>query len=270
MREEQLCALLGEVREDFIVEAWEARRSGWSLKWMSFGAVACLLLVIFAAGRMGLYVEPEYSLEDALVCMEDITQVQESQMIPNGNGYAEIEELVESKGEEVKESTQATQNDSLKNMGNVQEESADVGNKYMEAVTIEDFTVEAADVFGGSFLDDVGNFTVVLTEDTPENRALVCKELELSEDSVVFVVGEYTLEYLTELQAKISQSMMNKELPFVVSSGVYERGNRIQVRVTTRDEAELEKLFALDVLGDAIIAEYVDGECMQLDILLGP
>ena len=100
---------------------------------------------------------------------------------------------------------------------------------------------------------------MVLTVDTAENRTAICKELGVSESTTVFEVGTYTLEYLTELQSKISSAMTNKELPFVTSSGVYETINRIKVRVTTDNEADLAKVLALDTIGGAIVIERSTG-----------
>ena len=53
--------------------------------------------------------------------------------------------------------------------------------------------------------------------------------------------------------------MVNKEIPFVVSSGIYEMTNNIVVSVTTNDETELVKLYALDTIGGAIKVEYSSG-----------
>ena len=50
------------------------------------------------------------------------------------------------------------------------------------------------------------------------------------------------MAYLTELQTKISNAMVNKELPFVVSSALRETTNNIVIGATTTNEAELEKL----------------------------
>ena len=50
--------------------------------------------------------------------------------------------------------------------------------------------------------------------------------------------------------------MINKELPFVVSSGVYENLNRIIVGVTTNNEDDIAKVLALDTIGGAIQIEY--------------
>ena len=50
--------------------------------------------------------------------------------------------------------------------------------------------------------------------------------------------------------------MINKEFPFVVTSGVYEMTNNIIIRVTTDDEAELAKVYALDTIGGAIKVEF--------------
>ena len=63
------------------------------------------------------------------------------------------------------------------------------------------------------------------------------------------------MAYLTELQEKITNAMVNKEIPFVVTSGVYETTNNIIIRVTTNDEAELAKVYALEFSAGAVVEE---------------
>lgn len=150
----------------------------------------------------------------------------------------------------------------------IEDVPADTNGDYYEAVESNDVTKDTAEFFGGSYLDDNGKFNVVLTEDTVENRASICKELGISESDTVFREGTYTLSYLTELQAKISNAMINKEIPFVISSGVYETVNKIKVRSTSNDEAELAKLYALDTIGGAIEVEYVSENIISPEICL--
>lgn len=117
--------------------------------------------------------------------------------------------------------------------------------------------------FGGSYTDSNGKFVVVLTDITTENRTAICKELGINESTTVFEVGAYTLEYLTELQSRISSAMTNKELPFVTSSIVDEFCNRIKVRVTTDNEIDLEKVLTLDTIGGAIVIERSAGATLE-------
>lgn len=65
-----------------------------------------------------------------------------------------------------------------------------------------------------------------------------------------------TLEQVTELQTRVSNAMVNRELPFVVVSAVYENPYRLHVVVTTDSEDELEKLRALDTEGGILEIEY--------------
>lgn len=136
---------------------------------------------------------------------------------------------------------------------------ADSMGEYNEEVNSSDLTKDTSEFFGGSYTDANGKFVIVLTEDTPVNRTAICKELGRSESNTTFVKGNYTLAYLTELQAKITNAMINKEIPFVVTSGVYETTNNIIIRVTTNDEAELAKVYALDTIGGAIKVEFSAG-----------
>ena len=75
------------------------------------------------------------------------------------------------------------------------------------------------------------------------------------------------MAYLTELQEKITNAMVNKEIPFVVTSGVYETTNNIIIRVTTNDEAELAKVYALDTIGGAIKVEFSAGAVVEESLL---
>lgn len=137
---------------------------------------------------------------------------------------------------------------------------ADQDGDYVESVSGgKELRQGIAAFFGGSYTDANGDYVVVLTADTAEHRAAVCKELGVAESTTVFKVGDYTLAYLTELQSQIGSAMTNKELPFVISSAVDERGNRIKVRVTTDREADRAKVLALDTVGGAIVIERAAG-----------
>ena len=67
------------------------------------------------------------------------------------------------------------------------------------------------------------------------------------------------MAYLTELQEKISNAMVNKDLPFVVSSSLCETTNNFVIGATTTNETELAKLYALDTIGGAIKVEFSTG-----------
>ena len=68
------------------------------------------------------------------------------------------------------------------------------------------------------------------------------------------------MEYITELQAKISAAMSNGNLPFVSSSAVYENPYRLHVVVTSTAETDLSKLEAFDTIGGALEIEYDTAE----------
>ncbi len=151
----------------------------------------------------------------------------------------------------------------------IEDAPADAHGSYHEAIDSNTLPKNISEFFGGSYTDSNGSFVIVLTEDTAENRTAICKELGVSESTTAFVSGTYTLAYLTELQAKISNTMINKEFPFVVSSSVREATNNIVVGVTTQDNTELAKLYALDTLGGAILVEYTTGAAAK-DMLPAP
>lgn len=125
---------------------------------------------------------------------------------------------------------------------------------------------DSADFFGGSYTDSQGLLCILLTKNTPENRRTICQELNLPESNVTFRDADYTLAYLTKLQASISEGMISKELDFVVISALREDTNRIHLTVTTQDASQLDKLRALDSLGGALEIEYTSGGPMIKDM----
>ena len=98
---------------------------------------------------------------------------------------------------------------------------------------------------------------------TGQNKESDSSELEESRETQDVPVDEETYqearEYsaeLTDLQNRISQAMMNNELPFVTSSAIYENPDRIHVRVNTTDEDLIAKLQAFDTTGKLLEIEY--------------
>lgn len=73
-----------------------------------------------------------------------------------------------------------------------------------------------------------------------------------------FASGRYTLSYLTKLQNRISEAMNEGEIPFVISSTLLESESRIEVVVSTNDEAQLDKILSFDEIGGAIIIKNIN------------
>ena len=76
-----------------------------------------------------------------------------------------------------------------------------------------------------------------------------------------------TLEYITELQAKVSTAMSHGDLPFVSSSAVYENPYRLHVVVSLNAENDLSKLEAFDTIGGALEIEYHANPISVEDVL---
>lgn len=203
-------------------------------KKLTFGAVCCCLIALFGVGIL-----------DGNLFITEKTP-----------GVEDFSENKLEAGKEMKDGDQSFDNEIEQNIEDV---PADSNAEYNEAVNSSDLKQGTAAFYGGSYTNEQGKFVVVLTVDTAENRAAICKELGVSESTTIFENGKYTLAYLTELQSKISSAMTDKKIPFVTSSSVYETINRIKVRVTTDSEAELNKVLALDAIGGAIVFEHSSG-----------
>lgn len=126
-------------------------------------------------------------------------------------------------------------------------------------------TEECWRFFGGFYHDENGKLGLYLTENTKKNRALICKQMGVDVKDVNFKTAQYTYRYLNEVQDKISQAMMEKKLPFVSSSVVYDDINRIKVCVTTDNQNDINKVLDYDTIGGAIIIEYAT--CGVIDLL---
>ena len=77
-----------------------------------------------------------------------------------------------------------------------------------------------------------------------------------------------TLEYITELQAKVSTAMSKGELPFVSSSAIYENPYQLHVIVSSNEENDLSKLKAFDTMGGALEIEYDDENHISVEAII--
>ena len=223
MKKEDLFDTLGDINNQYIKEAHMNNKRKNNFAWVKWGTIAACFALLVLCIPMVTRLSP---VEDTN------TPTVESLPIENNN---KVEDLQNNKEESV----------------NIQESKSTEIEDTSETI-IEDVPA-----------DNKGEFVIVLTEDTPANRTAICKELGRSESNTTFVKGTYTLAYLTELQEKITNAMVNKEIPFVVTSGVYETTNNIIIRVTTNDEAELAKVYALDTIGGAIKVEFSAGAVVE-------
>ncbi len=104
-------------------------------------------------------------------------------------------------------------------------------------------------VYGGCYLNEAQKLVVLLTKDTPENRKTVCAELKVNEDAVTFREVTYSKAYLDAIHEKITDVMMNREFETIVTSGVMEMDNFVEVTLTEKDDEAIEFLNRLDNTG---------------------
>lgn len=275
MKKEDLFDTLSSIHEDYIVDAHAESAGKGSPAWVRWGTLAACLAAICiisipvirhrspdAASQLAnpesattttttnktTNEEPEPQKEYNLAANSESSQNERSVHAEEFSGDKEESEAIISESNPDEISSTASE-----------DTPADRNNEYLEAVNSSDLSKTSSEYFGGSYLDDAGHFVIVLTEDTPEHRSSICRELNREEGNTVFVPGTYTLEYLTAVQEAISTAMSNKELPFVTASGLYETQNRIIVSVTTTDESDLAKVYAFDTIGGAIMIENSSG-----------
>lgn len=126
------------------------------------------------------------------------------------------------------------------------------------------------DVWGGSYMDANGNWVVLLTEDTSENRTEVFeRNPTMRESSTKFQKADYSLAYLTQLMADISRAMGDDTLQFVSTAALREDMNRVVVEMTSTSTDAAAKVLAFDSLGGAI--EIIYGtQNVQIEVQKGP
>ena len=129
---------------------------------------------------------------------------------------------------------------------------------YAEAINTDMLSEFATNIYCGSYLDENGDYVVLIIDDEEYLKKELLYEIGRTNENTVFKTAKYTMNYLEELQEKISTAMSEKEIPFVVSSGIYDRENRIIVTVNTKDQVLYEKIYSIDTLGGAIEIVYSD------------
>lgn len=132
----------------------------------------------------------------------------------------------------------------------------------------ENINEKYPEYYAGKYVDNNGNNVVLLCENNETNRKAICSVLGITESKTIFKTAKYSYKYLTELQNKISQKMIDKEFTFVTSSAVMENNNNIKVIVTSNNENDLNEIKALDTIGGAIDIEYNTNSGAKQDLLI--
>ncbi len=280
MKSEEFFGMLGDIDDDKIVEADNFRKTPHKRILLKWGALAACFVIIMVLSEqtqkkqniMGdIVVEnsaEEKVSQEANLSKQKTEELQEEAHLQDAttDDY-EYGVLTESDTEIRTEIYEDSVNESFREES-VSEDTCDSSDDpvsggggsssgmYKEAVESDSLIKTVSDIFGGAYIDESGNYVVVLTEDTIQNREMIASELEININEVVFKKGEYTLAYLTSLQEKISTAMVNGELPFVMKSAVMESSNCIEVGVNTDDETELNKIRQFDTIGGAITFKY--------------
>ncbi len=161
--------------------------------------------------------------------------------------------------------------DLLLSFASNREETMKIATEEGEDMTKEPINITDAtsfpEYYAGRYVDQSGNQVILLCQDNAENRKEICKILGITESKTRFQTATYSYNYLQEVQTKISNKMVAKELPFVSTSALLEDKNRIRVTVYTSKESDLQKLRKLDTKGGAIQIEYQEGAQVKTELL---
>lgn len=127
---------------------------------------------------------------------------------------------------------------------------------------------EVDGIWGGSYMNQNGQWVILLTEDTPENRQEVFDQNPaLGEDDTIFQTAAYLRVYLQDLMERLSRA----ELPACVSSiGFEEDRNRVVVYLTSEDTDSMEWIRTFDSIGEAIQFQLLSTQDVITDVRKGP
>ena len=158
--------------------------------------------------------------------------------------------------------------ESIINRVNYPKKFEDVEDKDVGVIeqTTEIQTTDYPNYYGGKYVDKNGNNVVLLCEDNETNRKSICAFLGITESKTRFEEAKYSYNYLTELQAKISKAMSNKEIPFATRSALMDTTNNIVVTVNTNNEKDWNKIKQLDTIGGAIEIRYSENSAGTEDL----
>lgn len=206
-------------------------------KWLKITAVAACCAFVVATIRIAdsfnTVGRPTTTAANALITMES----KEEQGTINEFSAGAKEDKVIYEGAIVgTETTQAT----------TEAETSDVFHPWPDA---ESALKNNYDVYGGCYLDENQELVILLTDDTPENREKVCADMNVNMDIAKFREIKYSKAYLDAIHNKITDVMMNRQFETIVTCGVMEMDNFVEVTLTEKDEEAIEFLNRLDNTG---------------------
>ena len=111
--------------------------------------------------------------------------------------------------------------------------------------------------------DSLGDLPESPAEDVPIENTASSQTEDVPVNENTYQEAHGYSEDIECIQAAISQAMVDKELPFVISSSIYENPVRIVVTVNTTDEASISKVKAFDTVGGIIEIIYKENEIMD-------
>lgn len=248
---EKLYQGMTHIEEELLEEAYAYGRKK-TQYWMAWGgAVACVALVALGVYVLpavtGIRTNPEMPGEESTSPLAALR----GESITPGDGVSMTEGSPEGLAAADRESNQnaeklaADQNEGIGGTG-IENLQGDLTKKEMAERT-EDGTAQG-DLAGRKVMQSDGTDPAI--QDAPVD------------ESTYHDAREYSAEIM-DLQERISQAMINHELPFVASSAILENPDRVEVEVTTQDEALLEKLREFDKTGELLEIVYQDGQGMR-------
>ena len=274
MTNKQLYEILGDINEKHINEAMAYRKAKKS-SWMKRVAMAaCLCLIVAGAVTLPRLIEnsspvtPPISQENAYgFTMEESDVLYFPISFSQRKTFGLIDENATGLTDEnTYQITSDDLGDVIGIVGDSQDESIIGKTVYHFIKFPSDDSICIVEVNGTyefyvkdgvEGIEGINNPDIII--DAPVDET-VHDDIETSD-------GTITLEYITELQNKVSEAMRSGDLPFVSSSAVYENPYRLQITVSSNAEYDLAKLKAFDTIGGALEIIYDPNPVLVEDVI---
>jgi hypothetical protein len=247
MNEEELFEAIGTIDDSLIRRSEQAVRTYKFAKW---GSVAAVLVLVASMGT--LYIRGNMGSTSSTSTSDAAARIAE---IDNGGeeagDIADLYEVAEAEVEE-KVTEDVTINKSSTDNSNGNDIATD---KSMSDNTTADTCNKPEDL-----RDDASSsqsqISSSASSSTADDYAGNTGGADIPVDESAYKGEKEYSDELIDLQNRISTAMGNGELPFVVSSAIYENPDRLHVEVTTDDEDLINKLKAYDTTGELLEIEY--------------
>ncbi|MBR5265241.1 MAG: hypothetical protein IKV63_01345, partial [Clostridia bacterium] len=236
MKKEDLFEVIGEIDSEIV----EKPRKTIPL-WIKFTAAAACLVVTIA----GIKIAGSFNITGTPTTIGNTVSMFTMETKQEAGGINDLNTMITDGKESDKIIYDGAQIGSEIGQAATENETNDVFIPYPDAEN----ATQRSDLYAGCYLNEKQELVVLLTKDTPENRKTVCADLNIEMDNVIFKEAKYSKAYLDSIHNEITEVMIARKFETIVTSGVMEMENYVEVTLTEEDAEAIAFLNWLDDTG---------------------